>query len=137
MGRILIAVILLIALNLINIISQIIRRKVMLDFTTLNLQNFLSTKLWVSLFTNWAVLLVLFFSFLLFIINLAVFSFTGVNNVTIISFGLIIPCFLITILLSNIYLGETITKGQHIYIGIFILAMILSFFAILGFIKNQ
>lgn len=137
MSKILIAWILLIALNLINIISQLIRRKVVLGFGDLTLKSFLNFKIWFSLFTTPAVLLVLFFSGILFLINLMVFAFVGVNYTTIFSYSLLIPAFLLTLLLSYMFLGEKIVPAQYKYIALLLVAMALSFLATWGFIKNQ
>lgn len=134
MNKILIAFILLIVLNLINIISQLIRRKVILGFGELSLKSFLSFKIWLALFSNSFVLLVLFFSFLLFGINLVVFVFAGVNNVTIISWFLMIPTFLLTVFLSYIFLNEKIVSQQIPWLWALIILMIISGYVVYKFI---
>lgn len=137
MSKILIAFVLLIILNLINIINQLIRRKVILGFGDLTLKSFLSFKIWVTLFSNPYVLLVFFLSGCLFLINLTVFAFVGVNEVTIFSYALLIPAFLFTLLLSYTFLGEKIVSAQYKYIVLLIIAMVVSFLATWGFVKNQ
>lgn len=136
MRMIIIAFVLLIVLNLINLFNHVIRRRVMLGFDGLTLKSFLSPKLWFTLFTNPWVLLIIGMSVLLFVINLMVLNFIGVNYTQIFSFSLLIPFLLITICVSYIFLGEQINPAQYKYIGLLIISILISFFAVWGFVKN-
>jgi drug/metabolite transporter (DMT)-like permease len=85
----------------------------------------LSLTFWLGFFTTPSILFVLGTNLVLFALNMWVASLIEVNRMTAIGWGLQIPAFLLTLLLSNTFLGETVTPIQYKGAAILMVSMVI------------
>lgn len=114
---------------------SIIKRKVMINFGEVTVQNVFSFWFWFKFFTTPSIIIVLLINLGLFALNMWVFSLIGVNKTAILSWGLTIPSFFLTFFLSSIFLGEKIVPAQYPYVLILIVSILLSLWGIQGFMN--
>lgn len=122
--------VLLIISMVFGVALNVFKRVVMVKFGQITVQNALSIGFWFNFFTNPTVLIVLTVNLALFALNMWVLSLIEVNKQAIMSWALIIPSFLLTLFLTNIFLGETIRPEQYMGLALVIISMVIGVFGV-------
>jgi len=126
---------LLILVTFTTYIMSVLKRKAILGFDEINLQNALSIKFWFSVLTNLYVVGIFTVSILMFMLTLITLSFLTADKVLVMGWTLMVPSFLITAILNLYLLQEKFNYSKIPYLIILFISVLISIYGAWGYLK--
>ena len=134
--KILIGFALLIAATLLSTSTNVLKRKAMLGFGEMTLNNSLSISFWFKVFTNVWIIGIFLVSILMFGLMLIAFSLLRADTIVVMGWLLVVPTYLITLYFNYYWLNEKINSNQYFYIFILLLSILISSYGVWGYLKS-
>ena len=127
---------LLIAVTVLTVSTNVLKRKAMLGFGEMSLSNSLSIPFWFKVFTNVWIIGIFLVSILMFVLMLVNFSLLKADTIVVMGWLLVVPTYLVTLYFSYYWLNEKINPNQYFYIFILLISVLISSYGVWGYLKN-